>query len=103
MMSDPVNTFRTSSFELPAEEQESTTHDSQLASRDVAYDALVLDGKLRQSTFRAGHLIRRQYRVIDLLRQGASGAVYLVTDDSSHQKLFALKDAMPAVRAERPA
>ncbi len=101
MMNDPVNTFRTSSFELPAEEQEITTHDSQLATRDVASDALVLDGKLRQSAFHAGHLIRGQYRVIDLLGQGASGAVYLVTDESTHQKLFALKEVMPAVSEER--
>src|SRR5216684_7780241 len=49
MMSDSVNTFRTSSRELPAEDRETTTRSSQLATRNVAYDALVLDGRLRQS------------------------------------------------------
>jgi predicted ATP-grasp superfamily ATP-dependent carboligase len=49
MMSDSVNTFRTSSRELPAEVRETTTRSSQLATRNVAYDALVLDGRLRQS------------------------------------------------------
>ena len=48
-MSDSVNTFRTSSRELPAEVRETTTRSSQLATRNVAYDALVLDGRLRQS------------------------------------------------------
>ncbi len=86
MMSDPENTFRTASGALPAEEREITTHNSQLATRDVASDTLVLDGK--------GHLIRGQYRVIDLLGQGASGAVYLVTDEHTRQKLFALKEVM---------
>ena len=54
-----------------------------------------------QSTFRTGHLIRRQYRVIDLLGQGASGAVYLVADERTQQKLFVLKEVMHAVREER--
>ena len=49
MLSDPVNTFRTPSCELPAEDREITTRNSQLAIRNVAYDALVLDGRLRQS------------------------------------------------------
>ena len=53
------------------------------------------------STFHAGHLIRWQYRVIDLLGQGASGAVYLVADERTHQKLFVLKEVMHAVREER--
>src|SRR6266852_238958 len=53
------------------------------------------------STFHAGHLIRWQYRVIDLLSQGASGAVYLVADERTHQKLFVLKEVMHAVREER--
>jgi serine/threonine protein kinase len=41
--------------------------------------------------------------VIDLLGQGASGAVYLVTDERTQQKLFALKEVMHAARAERSA
>src|SRR5260370_18295937 len=49
MMSDSVNTFRTSSRELPAEVRETTTRSSQLATRNVAYGAVVLDGRLRQS------------------------------------------------------
>src|SRR6266849_6796884 len=49
MMSDSVNTFRTSSRELQAEVRETTTRSSQLATRNVAYDALVLEGRLRQS------------------------------------------------------
>ncbi len=53
------------------------------------------------STFHAGYLIRWQYRVIDLLSQGASGAVYLVADERTHQKLFVLKEVMHAVREER--
>src|SRR5258708_6927225 len=54
-----------------------------------------------QSTFRTGHSIRGQYRVIDLLSQGASGIVYLVADERTHQKLFVLKEVMHAVREER--
>jgi serine/threonine protein kinase len=46
-----------------------------------------------QTTLRVGHLIRRQYRVIKLLGQEASHAVYLVTDEHTpHQKQFALKE-----------
>jgi serine/threonine protein kinase len=54
-----------------------------------------------QTTFRAGHLIQAQYRVIELLGQGVSGAVYLVADESTHQSRFALKEVMQAVREER--
>jgi len=39
--------------------------------------------------------------VIGLLGQGASGAVYLVADERTHQKLFVLKEVMHAVREER--
>jgi len=63
MMSDSVNTFRTSSFELPTEEREITTHLSQLATRDVACDALVLDGRLRQSLTTVRSLGSRGLRV----------------------------------------
>jgi serine/threonine protein kinase len=55
-----------------------------------------------QTTLRAGHLIRRQYRVINLLGQEASNAVYLVTDEhTTYQKQFALKEVMYTVREER--
>jgi serine/threonine protein kinase len=54
-----------------------------------------------QSTLSAGQLIQAQYRVIELLGQGASGAVYLVRDESAHQSMFALKEVMHAVGEER--
>ncbi len=54
-----------------------------------------------QSTFHPGYLLRRQYRVIDLLGQGASGAVYLVADERTSQKQFALKEVMYVVHEER--
>src|SRR5437764_10463016 len=63
MMSEPVNTFRTSSGKLATEDQETTTHNTQLATRDVAYDALVLDGKLRQSLATVRSLGSRGLRV----------------------------------------
>ncbi len=63
MMSDPVSTVRTSSCELPAEDRETTTHNSQLATRNVAYDALVLDGRLRQSLTTVRSLGSRGLRV----------------------------------------
>src|SRR6266702_3620840 len=55
-----------------------------------------------QTTFRAGHLIRWQYRVINLLGQEAANAVYLVADEhTTHQKQFALKEVMYTLREER--
>src|SRR5260370_3803032 len=78
MMSDSVNTFRTSSRELPAEVRETTTRSSQLATRNVAYDALVLDGRLRQSLT----------TVRSLGSQGLSVAV-LETADSGQVPTFA--------------
>jgi predicted ATP-grasp superfamily ATP-dependent carboligase len=62
-MRDLVNTFRTSSCELPAEDRETTTHNSQLTTRNVAYDALVLDGRLRQSLTTVRSLGSRGLRV----------------------------------------
>lgn len=54
-----------------------------------------------QTTFRAGHVIQAQYRVIELLGQGASGAVYLVADESTNQSVFALKEVKHDAREER--
>jgi predicted ATP-grasp superfamily ATP-dependent carboligase len=44
MVSNTVNKIRTSSYKLEAD-----VHNSQLATRNVIYDALVLDARLRQS------------------------------------------------------
>jgi len=54
-----------------------------------------------QTTLRTGQLIRGHYRVIEVLGQGASGAVYLVNDEDNPQKRFALKETMHTVREER--
>src|SRR2546421_8087423 len=51
-----------------------------------------------QSSLRAGQLLREQYRVVKLLGQGASGAVYLVVDEQQRLKLYALKEVVHAVR-----
>lgn len=48
-MGDPVNISRTSGFDLPEEGKEIITRNLQFVDRNVAYDALVLDGRLRQS------------------------------------------------------
>src|SRR5438874_2610661 len=45
--------------------------------------------------------IQGQYAVVDLLGQGASGAVYLVKDERNHQNHFVLKEVMHAVRKKR--
>src|SRR6266566_1108796 len=45
--------------------------------------------------------IQGQYAIVDLLGQGASGAVYLVKDERNHQNHFVLKEVMHAVRKER--
>jgi len=74
MMSDSVNTFRTTSFKLPTEEREITTHSSQLATCDVACDALVLDGRLRQSLATVRSLGSRGLRVA-VLETSDSGGV----------------------------
>ena len=54
-----------------------------------------------QSTLPAGHVLRGQYGVIDVLGQGAFGAVYLVKDERNPQKQFTLKEVMHADREER--
>ena len=65
-MSDPVNTSRTSGFELPEEGKEIITRNSQFAARNVTYDALVLDGSLRQSLATVRSLGSRGLRVAAL-------------------------------------
>src|SRR6266566_834130 len=72
-MSDSVNTFRTTSFKLPTEEREITTHSSQLATCEVACDALVLDGRLRQSLATVRSLGSRGLRVAVLETSDSSG------------------------------
>ena len=54
-----------------------------------------------ESTLQVGHLLRGQYRVIEVLGQGASGAVYLVKDERDSQKQFVLKEVRDAQREER--
>ncbi len=54
-----------------------------------------------QSIFREGDLIQGQYRVIKLLGQGTSGAVYLVADEREQQKQMVLKEVMYAVHEEQ--
>src|SRR2546425_12955609 len=63
MMTDPVNTVRTAGCELPTEERETTTLTSHLSPPHVAYDALVLDGRLRQSLTTVRSLGSRGLRV----------------------------------------
>ena len=46
-------------------------------------------------------VIRGQYVIVDLLGKGASGAVYLVTDQRHPQNHFVLKEVMHAIRKER--
>lgn len=62
-MSDSVDTFRTSSYGSSAEERATAAHTSQLSTRNVTYDALVLDGKLRQSLATVRSLGSRGLRV----------------------------------------
>jgi serine/threonine protein kinase len=54
-----------------------------------------------QSTLHAGYLLRGQYRIIDLLGKGASGAVYLVTDERKPEKQFALKEVIHVIHEEQ--
>jgi predicted ATP-grasp superfamily ATP-dependent carboligase len=63
MMRDSVNTLQTTSGELLIEDQKTATRDSQFAAPHVACDALVLDGRLRQSLATVRSLGRRGLRV----------------------------------------
>jgi serine/threonine protein kinase len=54
-----------------------------------------------QSTLHAGYLLRGQYRIIDLLGKGTSGAVYLVVDERKPEKQFALKEVMHVIHEEQ--
>lgn len=54
-----------------------------------------------QSTLQVGHFIRGRYKVIDLLGQGVSGAVYLVTDERVPEKQFVLKEVVHVVHEQR--
>ncbi len=74
MMTDPVNTVRTAGCELPTEERETTTLTSHLSPPHVAYDALVLDGKLRQSLTTVRSLGSRGLRVAVLETAESGGA-----------------------------
>ncbi len=65
-MGDPINTSRTSGFELPEEGKEIITRNSHFAARNVTYDALVLDGSLRQSLATVRSLGSRGLRVAAL-------------------------------------
>ena len=51
-----------------------------------------------ESTFQVGHVLWGQYTVIEVLGQGASGAVYLVKDERDSQKRFVLKEVIYAHR-----
>ncbi len=45
-----------------------------------------------ESTLQVGYSLRKQYKVIEVLGQGASGAVYLVKDERDSQKRLVLKE-----------
>ncbi len=74
MMTDRVNTLRTSDSEVPAEDRATTAPYSQPATHKVAYDALVLDGKLRKSLAAVRSLGSRGLRVA-VLETSDSGGV----------------------------
>ncbi|HXZ04225.1 MAG TPA: serine/threonine-protein kinase, partial [Ktedonobacteraceae bacterium] len=54
-----------------------------------------------ESTLQTGHIVGGQYTVIEVLGQGASGAVYLVKDEQDSQKRFVLKEVNYAQHEER--
>ena len=56
-----------------------------------------------ESTLQVGHVLWGQYTVIEVLGQGASGAVYLVKDERDSQKRFVLKEVTYAHRDGRNA
>jgi len=66
------NEFRTSSCIFPGEVNEAITHNSSLATRNVTYDALVLDGGLRQSLVAVRSLGSRGLRVAALEVSGGN-------------------------------
>src|SRR2546428_4028274 len=86
MMTDPVNAFRTASSQLAAEERETTTLTSQLSTPHVAYDALVLDGKLRQALTTVRSLGSRGLRVA-VLETGESGGAPAFSSRWCQQRL----------------
>jgi predicted ATP-grasp superfamily ATP-dependent carboligase len=65
-VSDLVKTSRPSVFELPEANKEIRTGNSQSMARKVSYDALVLDGRLRQSLATVRSLGSRGLRVATL-------------------------------------
>ncbi len=72
-MSDLVKTSRPSVFELPEEGKEIITGNSEGAARHVTYDALVLDGRLRQSLATVRSLGSRGLRVAALETSDTAG------------------------------
>lgn len=73
-MTDSMSTSRTSDYELPVVAPTTTTHTSPLSTQHVAYDALVLDGKLRQSLATVRSLGSRRLRVAVLETADSGGA-----------------------------
>jgi predicted ATP-grasp superfamily ATP-dependent carboligase len=72
-VSDLVNTSRPSVFALPEEGKELITGNLQGAARQVTYDALVLDGRLRQSLATVRSLGSRGLRVAALEVSNSAG------------------------------
>src|SRR5437588_943055 len=62
---------------------------------------MTMEIKNMQPPSRVKLVIRGQYVMGDLLGKGASGAVYLVTDQRHPHHRFALKEVMHAVRQKR--
>src|SRR5437588_6351199 len=62
---------------------------------------MTMEIKNMQPPSRVKLVIRGQYVIVDLLGKGASGAVYLVTDQRHPHNHFVLKEVMHAVRKER--
>src|SRR2546427_12270938 len=62
---------------------------------------MTMEIKNMQPPSRVKLVIRGQYVIVDLLGKGASGAVYLVTDQRHPHNHFVLKEGMHAVRKDR--